>query len=307
MSDRYDDEAGYDVTDPWRADQDNFGLYGSVLQPDCAEAGMWCGQSTGAHCYGCGACPGSTHPRTCPEKGSDQVGDIADEDESNYGIHEWAAEDNMADAFRWGRPLARLTSETLPDQLVREATPDGRYLSRKIAWHRAHGWDRAKLERVFGLTARRIRRKVIGMENEGGTDRVSDLIRRHFPKHVQLLTQTLLAEDHSEKRFPSEPPEHAVLLWEQTYPNSEHTYHYVAIRAGDQWWMTGRPDRNPSPIGWPELEKKVGNQPCRIATQWAEFPVIEQRPVMNPAEWFEKVIKNRHAVDADSDNGGEGS
>jgi hypothetical protein len=235
------------------------------------------------------------------------MSDIVDEDESNYGIHEWAAEDNMVNAFRLGRPQARLASETLSEQLVREAVPDGQYLSRKIAWHRAHGWSGATLEGAFGLAARRIRRKVIGMENEGGTDLVSDLIRRHFPKHVQLLTQTLMAEDPSEKRFPAEPPEYSVLMWEQSYPGSATVYHYVAIRAGDQWWITGRPDRNPSPISWPELEKKIGNAPCRIATAWGEIPVVEQRPGLNPAEWFEKVIKNRNAVDPQDDEGGNGS
>src|SRR6185503_18123319 len=118
---------------------------------------------------------------------------------------------------------------------------------------------------------------------------------------VHVLAQALMKEDPADKRFPAEPPEHAVLLWEQAYPGSETVYHYVAIRAGDQWWITGRPDRNPSPIGWPDLEKKIGNSPCRIATQWGEFPVIEKSPGLNPAEWFEKVIKNRNAMDPRDD------
>lgn len=201
--------------------------------------------------------------------------------------------------------------ETLHDQLAREHTPEGRRLSQQIAWSRSQGWSDQSIQGAYVLSAQRITREVLTMASAIDTDQVLARIRRMgVPDNIQslvmslpvhVLAQALMKEDPADKRFPAEPPEHAVLLWEQAYPGSETVYHYVAIRAGDQWWITGRPDRNPSPIGWPDLEKKIGNSPCRIATQWGEFPVIEKSPGLNPAEWFEKVIKNRNAVDPRDD------
>src|SRR5437660_6502253 len=81
----------------------------------------------------------------------------------------------------------------------------------------------------------------------GVPDDIQSLIMS-LPVHV--LAQSLMVEDQTDKRFPAEPPEHSVLMWEQVYPNSALTYHYAALRAGDQWWITGRADRNPSPISW---------------------------------------------------------
>src|SRR6185503_5578114 len=136
--------------------------------------------------------------------------------------------------------------ETLHDQLAREHTPEGRRLSQQIAWSRSQGWSDQSIQGAYVLSAQRITREVLTMASAIDTDQVLARIRRMgVPDNIQslvmslpvhVLAQALMKEDPADKRFPAEPPEHAVLLWEQAYPGSETVYHYVAIRAGDQWW-----------------------------------------------------------------------
>lgn len=231
----------------------------------------------------------------------------------------WAWEEGSSN-LALGDHRGRLGSETLHHQLAREAADEGRRLSQQIAWAKDQGWTLEKIERTYGETARRIRKKVMEMASGTDTDAVLARIRRMgVPEKIQqlilslpvhVLAQTLMAESPEEKRFPVEPPERSVLLWEQVFPtNPDRVYTYAALRAADQWWMTGSQDKNPSPVPWSVVEQKIGNSKCFIATNWGEIP---PKPTsmfegMNPAEWFEQVILNRNAVDGDADKGGKDS
>jgi hypothetical protein len=122
---------------------------------------------------------------------------------------------------------------------------------------------------------------------------------------AQVVAAALMASIQDE-RFPAEPPLGSVLSWDVTYPGSETTYTYVALHAGDgSWWMTGKPSSNPSPTDWADVRKRIGNHPCQMAIQWGEIPMAKKNRYegMSPDEWFQKVIRNREAVDEKGDDG----
>jgi hypothetical protein len=85
-------------------------------------------------------------------------------------------------------------------------------------------------------------------------------------------------------RFPLEPPEGSVLRYTKTFGASERQYTYVALRAGHQWYVTGK---RATPMTFGELVEDIGDNPCDIATTWAVCPVPEHSPFedMTPAEW----------------------
>lgn len=86
-------------------------------------------------------------------------------------------------------------------------------------------------------------------------------------------------------RIPVEPPEGSVLHYVKTLGFSRpKNYTYVALRAGDHWYVTGR---RSTPMMFLELIEDIGDNPCSIATAWAEIPTPEPSPFqdMTPAEW----------------------
>lgn len=86
-------------------------------------------------------------------------------------------------------------------------------------------------------------------------------------------------------RFPVEPPDGSVLRYVKTLGVSRtRGYTYVALRAGDKWYQTGR---RSTPLSWTELVEDIGDNPCDIATTWAVCPAPEPSPFedMTPAEW----------------------
>jgi hypothetical protein len=113
-----------------------------------------------------------------------------------------------------------------------------------------------------------------------GLDRITALAAYRLLSGAHLPDAlTLDAVD----RIPVEPPEGYVLKFEKTFGGSR-TYTYVALRAGDAWYLTGNPGRR---ISWVELKEFIHDNPCWIATAWAEVPPVEASPFddLTPAEW----------------------
>lgn len=100
-------------------------------------------------------------------------------------------------------------------------------------------------------------------------------------------------------RFPVEPPDGSALRFEKSW-GGPTTYTYVALRVGDEWYMTGR---KTSGISWPELKAFIHNNPCSIATVWAEIPVPEDTTPddMTPAEWHRQLYTQTVTVEGEQD------
>jgi hypothetical protein len=312
-------QAGRDI-DSWRADEENSSRYGSLLRPLCADEDRqgWCGHPTAAHCSGCGGCPGEHQP-SCDPGHEDMT---------------WAPEDDFQRdaAYPSGEPgvfvegalAGRLFSETLTEQLVRELTPEGRFLSLRTAQMGKGGWDAAQIGLVFAQPAERIRERAMA---DDGFDPPMRNRRRRMDKRdnrfyrtpsnapdsgeesrlpvgalklfatmgtapmMEALAKAAMAAQEETSRFPVEPPEGSVLRYQKQFPNSARTYNYIAVRAGDRWYRTGR---NNEPISFPELVEDIANWPCHVAIKWGEIP---QAPAslfegVDPAVWFEEMYQN---------------
>lgn len=100
-------------------------------------------------------------------------------------------------------------------------------------------------------------------------------------------------------RIPVEPPEGYVLKFEKTWGKGR-TYTYIALRAGDNWYLTGSPGRQ---ISWPELKEFIHDNPCWIATAWAEVPHVEASPFddLTPAEWHATMWPTAVTFEGDAD------
>jgi hypothetical protein len=101
------------------------------------------------------------------------------------------------------------------------------------------------------------------------------------------LLQSMVEE--APPRFPAQPPNGSALRFERTFPHSDRVYTYLALRAGEVWYLTGiRED----PISWEHLVELIGNSPCHLVTGYAEIPLLAGDPreeIKDPAEWFRAV------------------
>jgi hypothetical protein len=73
-----------------------------------------------------------------------------------------------------------------------------------------------------------------------------------------------------------QPPPGSIITWEMVYGGGPHRYHYAAVRVDGHGWYTTS-TRWPSPIGWSDMRRIIGPNPCFVATAWA--PVNIQAPV----------------------------
>lgn len=94
----------------------------------------------------------------------------------------------------------------------------------------------------------------------------------------------LLSVDAVE-RFPVEPPDGAVLRFTKTW-GGPRAYTYAALRVGDHWYTTSTKGHQQK-MTWLELAELIQDNPCSIATDWADIPTPEPSPFadMTPAEW----------------------
>lgn len=94
-------------------------------------------------------------------------------------------------------------------------------------------------------------------------------------------------------RFPAQPPVGSVLRWERVFPgrgSSGNVYTYVALRAGDKWYVTGR---SSNIMSWDELADKIGDSPCFLVTGYMEIPRPKVDPLdsmTDPALWYQTVF-----------------
>lgn len=96
-------------------------------------------------------------------------------------------------------------------------------------------------------------------------------------------------------RFPTEPPEGAVLKWNKAFDSRPDViYTYVALRVGDKWYLTGN---RIAGIAWGELIELIGNCPCELAIDWAVIPQLEPDPSedMSPAQWYALHVEGRES------------
>lgn len=312
----YDSDGTEDVAagyDPWGPDQENIARYGSPTPPDCVlvyEVGRWCGHPTSAHCGECGECPGNEHHCNCEQPGITVHEETADLSRVSDALQRMlmAGRDSSMYLSQWfdvgpGHPNAQLPSETRPDQLAREQLPEGLRMSRAVFNMRAGGWPDDQIDLIYHQTAAQLTRKAREMTSVDRDTVMARIKRMGVPSQfhemlgslpLAMLAQALMHTPASE-RFEAEPPDKTVLMWIKSYPNTERQYTYTALHAGDQWWLTGRPERNPSPVDWDHVAKEIGNNPCWLATEWGEVPQIPATPFegMNPKEYFEQVILKR--------------
>lgn len=138
-----------------------------------------------------------------------------------------------------------------------------------------------------------------GSAEEYLMDRDLDLnIRRcgDVSQLVNAIVVGILTEACGESgltRFPTEPPEGAVLKWEKAFDTPKGaSYTYVALRAGGKWYLTGR---RTAGVTWSELVELIGNCPCELAVDWAGIPRVESEPVeeLTPAQWYACHMEER--------------
>jgi hypothetical protein len=78
------------------------------------------------------------------------------------------------------------------------------------------------------------------------------------------------------ERFGGEPADGTVIKFEHEFDtmgrSGETVYTYVAIRAGNRWYVSGRPLTGRA-VKWSELLEFIGNGRAWIAETWREAPV----------------------------------
>lgn len=108
-----------------------------------------------------------------------------------------------------------------------------------------------------------------------------------------------LADPAEASRFPAQPPEGSVLRFEVTHsrkPNA-HAYTYVALRVGDEWYITGRGSQV---LDWDDLARTIGNNPCHLVTEYREIPHLPTDPrdeIGDPRAWFDAVFGGENGQD----------
>lgn len=129
--------------------------------------------------------------------------------------------------------------------------------------------------------------------NDRSLDRITVLAAFRMLASGQMSDKLGLDEV---SRFPVEPPEGSVLKFTKTWGNSR-SYNYVALRVGSRWFLTGKEQGG---ISWEALKELIHDNPCAIATTWANCPVPEPSPFeeMTPAEWHAAMWPQNTTVES---------
>jgi hypothetical protein len=120
---------------------------------------------------------------------------------------------------------------------------------------------------------------------------------------IQTLIEKLANAQALEDRFPAQPPDLSVLRWVETFGRgqAQREYTYVALRAGDQWYITGRDGGET--LTWEQLRVKIGSKSCYVATGWNEIPqpvVHAAEEATDPQTWWELVYgKGKNTINGD--------
>src|SRR6185312_4048246 len=94
------------------------------------------------------------------------------------------------------------------------------------------------------------------------------------------------------ERFPTQPPKGSVLMWLHKFNDDDDSkpYTYVALRAGNHWYVTGT--QGNTKVTWEDLARRIGNSPCWLLTKYKEIPQLKSEldSINDPTVWADEMF-----------------